>query len=56
MVLKNRIRLTSHGQSSTEYLLVSAAVLLALSGITVMFSNQINAYLSMLFKVVTLPF
>jgi hypothetical protein len=43
-------------QSATEYLLTLTAVLLAFSGIAALFSNQVNGYLSMLFKVLTLPF
>jgi hypothetical protein len=56
MAIKKVIRLNICAQSATEYLITLAAVLLAFSGVVVLFSNQMNNYLSMLFKVLTLPF
>jgi uncharacterized protein (UPF0333 family) len=56
MAIKKVIRLNMRAQSATEYLLTLAAVLLAFSGVAVLFSNQMSNYLSMLFKVLTLPF
>ncbi len=56
MGIKKVIRLNVRAQSATEYLLTLAAVLLAFSGAVVLFSNQMNNYLSMLFKVLALPF
>jgi uncharacterized protein (UPF0333 family) len=56
MAIRKVTRTNYLGQASVEYLLTASAILLALSGITVLFSNQINAYLSLLFKVLTLPF
>ncbi|HTA76422.1 MAG TPA: hypothetical protein VK791_04630 [bacterium] len=56
MAIKTVIGKNHRGQASTEYLLTITAILLALSGIAVLFSNQINGYLSLLFQVVTLPF
>jgi len=56
MAIKKVVRLNSRAQSATEYLLTLVAVLLAFSGIAVLFSNQVSSYLSMLFKVLTLPF
>ena len=46
----------STGQAATEYLLITTAVLLAFSGIVTLFSPQVNDYLTMLFKILTLPF
>jgi len=56
MRFKKVIRFGMQAQSATEYLLTLVAVLLAFSGVAVLFSNQVNGYLSMLFKVLTLPF
>jgi hypothetical protein len=56
--MKSLQRLTVNpiGQAATEYLLIVTAVLLAFSGIVALFSAQVNDYLSMLFKILTLPF
>jgi uncharacterized protein (UPF0333 family) len=56
MVIKKVIRLNERAQSATEYLLTLAAVLIAFSGVVVLFSTQLSSYLAMLFKVLTLPF
>jgi hypothetical protein len=56
MAIKKVKRLNIRAQSATEYLLTLVAVLLAFSGVAVLFSNQMNNYLSILFKVLTLPF
>jgi hypothetical protein len=56
MAIKKVIGKNQRGQASTEYLLTITAILLAFSGIAVLFSNQINNYLSLLFQVMTLPF
>jgi uncharacterized protein (UPF0333 family) len=53
---KKVIRLNVRAQSATEYLLTLAAVLIAFSGVAALFSNQVDRYLSILFKVLTLPF
>jgi hypothetical protein len=56
MRFKKVVKFNMCAQSATEYLLTLTAVLLAFSGIAALFSNQVNGYLSMLFKVLTLPF
>jgi len=56
MAIKKVIGKNYRGQASTEYLLTITAILLAFSGIAVLFSNQINNYLTLLFQVLTLPF
>jgi uncharacterized protein (UPF0333 family) len=56
MAIKKAIRFCNRGQSATEYLLTLAAVLLAFLGVVISFSNQINNYLSMLLKILALPF
>jgi hypothetical protein len=56
MVIKKVTRLNACAQSATEYLLTLAAILIAFSGIVVLFSNQLSSYLAMLFKVLALPF
>jgi hypothetical protein len=56
MAIKKVIRLNPLAQSATEYLLTLTVILLAFSGVTVLFSNQVSGYLSMLFKILALPF
>lgn len=56
MAQRRRTFLNSNGQASVEYLLTVAAVLLALSGVVGLFSTQVNNYLTMLFKILVLPF
>jgi len=44
------------GQASTEYLLTLSAVFIAFSGAAILFSGQVDHYLSLLFRVIVLPF
>lgn len=44
------------GQAAAEYLLTLTAVFLAFAGVSVLFSEQVNNYLSLLFKMIVLPF
>jgi hypothetical protein len=56
MAIKKVLRSSLSGQASTEYLLTLTGVFIAFSGVGVLFSKQINAYLALLFQVLTLPF
>jgi uncharacterized protein (UPF0333 family) len=54
--MKTKKTLTNNGQTSVEYLLTLSVVFIAFAGASVLFSNQINRYLSFLLDVITLPF
>ena len=56
MVSRRGNKLSSKGQASTEYLLTLAAVFIAFAGAALLFSNQVDRYLSLLFDLITLPF
>jgi hypothetical protein len=44
------------GQAATEYLLLVAMVLILFTGMTALFSKQIQNYLDLLFEMICLPF
>lgn len=48
--------LNASGQAAVEYLLTLTVVLIAFAGVSVLFSNQVNRYLSLLFDMIVLPF
>jgi len=56
MAIRKVTRLGLRGQSATEYILTLTAVLLAFTGVAFLFSNQVSNYLSMLYKILALPF
>lgn len=43
------------GQAAVEYVLLVTVVLSAFAGVAVLFSNQVDHYLSLLFDVIVLP-
>lgn len=49
-------RQTASGQATVEYLLTLTAVFAAFAGVSVLFSSQVNHYLSLLFDSIVLPF
>jgi hypothetical protein len=53
---KRRIKISASGQAALEYLLTLAAVFIAFAGTSILFSNQINRYLALLFGILQLPF
>ncbi len=53
---QNRPKIDPSGQAAAEYLLILTVVFLALAGVSVLFSTQVNHYLSLLVEVVVLPF
>ena len=56
MFHKERNKLNASGQAAVEYLLTLTAVFIAFVGVTALFSNQVNHYLSLLFEMIKLPF
>jgi len=44
------------GQAAVEYLLTLTVVFIAFAGVSVLFSNQVDHYLSLLFDMIVLPF
>jgi hypothetical protein len=44
------------GQAAVEYLLTLTVVFTALAGVTMIFSDQVSRYLSLLFELILLPF
>ncbi|HJT23063.1 MAG TPA: hypothetical protein VJ873_00690 [bacterium] len=44
------------GQAAVEYLLTLTVVFIAFAGVSVLFSKQVNHYLSLLFEMIVLPF
>jgi len=56
MLNKKGIKLSEKGQASAEYLLTLSAVFIAFAGASLLFSNQVDRYLSLLFDLITLPF
>lgn len=53
---QRQLMVDASGQAAVEYLLTLTVVFLAFTGVSVLFSNQVNHYLSLLFKMITLPF
>lgn len=53
---KSRGNLDASGQAAVEYLLTLTAVFIAFAGVSLLFSNQVNHYLSLLFDLIVLPF
>jgi hypothetical protein len=49
-------RLNDSGQAAVEYLLTITAVFIAFAGVSILFSNQVDHYLSRLFDMIVLPF
>ena len=56
MIHQKKTKLNASGQASVEYLLTLTAVFIAFTGVTVLFSDQVGRYLSLLFDVIQLPF
>jgi hypothetical protein len=55
-VNKKENKLNASGQAAVEYLLALAALFIAFSGTAILFSKQVNHYLSLLFDLIVLPF
>ncbi len=53
---KIKNKLNDSGQAAVEYLLTLTSVFIAFAGVTILFSNQVNHYLSLLFDMIVLPF
>jgi hypothetical protein len=53
---KIKNKLGDSGQAAVEYLLTLTAVFIAFAGVTILFSKQVNHYLSLLFNMIVLPF
>jgi hypothetical protein len=49
-------KLNASGQAAVEYLLTLTAVFIAFAGVSILFSNQVDHYLSLLFDLIVLPF
>jgi hypothetical protein len=49
-------KLNDSGQAAVEYLLTLTMVFIAFAGASMLFSNQVNHYLSLLFDMIVLPF
>ncbi len=56
MLDKRGNKINASGQAATEYLLTLTVVFIAFSGVTILFSNQVKNYLSLLFDMIVLPF
>ncbi len=55
-VNKMKSKLNASGQAAVEYLLTLTAIFIAFAGVSILFSNQVNHYLSLLFDLIILPF
>jgi Flp pilus assembly pilin Flp len=53
---QRRSRMDASGQAAVEYLLTLTVVFIAFAGVSVLFSNQVDHYLSLLFDMIVLPF
>jgi len=53
---QHRSAANTSGQAAVEYLLTLTAVFIAFAGVSVLFSNQVDHYLSLLFDMIVLPF
>ena len=49
-------KLNPKGQAAVEYLLTLTGVFIAFAGVAVLFSKQVDHYLSALFDMIVLPF
>ena len=56
MFTQKKRRMDQGGQAAVEYLLTLTVVFIAFGGVTVIFSGQVSRYLSLLFKMIQLPF
>jgi hypothetical protein len=56
MFYKRGNKINASGQAVVEYLLTLTAVFIAFSGVTFLFSRQVNNYLSLLLDMIVLPF
>jgi len=56
MFTQKKRRMDQGGQAAVEYLLTLTVVFVAFGGVTVIFSDQVSRYLSLLFKMIQLPF
>jgi hypothetical protein len=50
------LRKTPQGQASVEYVLTLTVVFIAFAGASMIFSKQVDHYLSFLLDIITLPF
>ena len=55
-VNKMKSKLNTSGQAAVEYLLTLTVVFIAFAGVSILFANQVNHYLSWLFDLIVLPF
>lgn len=53
---KSNNKLDLKGQAAVEYLLTLSGVFIAFAGVAVLFSKQVDHYLSTLFAMIVLPF
>ena len=49
-------KLDLKGQAAVEYLLTLTGVFIAFAGVSILFSKQVDHYLSILFNLIVLPF
>ena len=56
MLIQKKRMLNQCGQAATEYLLTLTVVFIAFAGVAVLFSDQVDHYLSLLFDMIQLPF
>ena len=56
MFTQKKRRMDQGGQAAVEYLLTLTVIFVAFGGVTVIFSDQVSRYLSLLFKMIQLPF
>ncbi|HVZ80580.1 MAG TPA: hypothetical protein VHE12_07250 [bacterium] len=55
-VHKPKNKLDHQGQAAVEYLLILSGVFIAFAGVAVLFSKQVDQFLSILFNMIVLPF